>query len=446
MLAPVDRALREAADGPVFRWVDDVVAFEEAAAQLSRTEGSRQVADALLTALDNRVEWRVAPRTPDRPPQPGDEPGEAPRDGEDVPPKEESGPFETIGSEEPARTPPGGGSDGGGDTDRSDREPAFSGISKAEAKDRRFAAPEWRENPLFDTIRQTYLALSDKMLGSVDEIDGLDEATRHKMKFAVKNFVDAMSPSNFAVTNPQVLKRTIETRGENLLKGLANMLKDIAAGQVTQSKPGAFEVGRNLATTPGKVIKQTPLYQLIQYTPTTEEVLDYLRNVSLASPLKRQIDFISAPDAVSSDFIGSRHASIADNVAPSHSAARSKPCSAWRPRTEALRLEETGLKCDKFLLTKPTLQTGVDHIFAAGDVAGPYQFTHFAAHQAWYAAVNALFGGEAREISLLYALWYVACAGDENNPGTAPNHWLMYVQVDGRDVGDPDTTLPPPGR
>src|SRR5918993_546250 len=146
--------------------------------------------------------------------------------------------------------------------------------SKAEARDRRFAAPEWRENPLFDTIRQTYLALSDRMLGSVDEIDGVDEATRHKLKFAVKNFVDAMSPSNFALTNPQVLKRTIETRGENLLKGLANMLKDIAAGQVTQSKPGAFEVGRNLATTPGKVIHETPLYQLIQYTPTTDKVLE----------------------------------------------------------------------------------------------------------------------------------------------------------------------------
>ena len=82
-----------------------------------------------------------------------------------------------------------------------------------------------------------------------------------------------MSPSNFALTNPQVLKRTLETRGENLLKGLANMLKDIAAGQLTQTKPGVFEVGRNLATTPGKVVKQTPLYQLIQYTPTTDEVL-----------------------------------------------------------------------------------------------------------------------------------------------------------------------------
>jgi polyhydroxyalkanoate synthase subunit PhaC len=143
-----------------------------------------------------------------------------------------------------------------------------------ERKDRRFAAPEWRENPLFDTIRQTYLRLSDQLLGTVDEVEGVDEQTREKLRFATKSFVDAMSPSNFALTNPQVLKKTIETRGENLLKGLANMLKDIAAGQMTQTKPGVFEVGRNLATTPGKVIKQTPLYQLIQYTPTTNEVLN----------------------------------------------------------------------------------------------------------------------------------------------------------------------------
>ena len=140
-------------------------------------------------------------------------------------------------------------------------------------KDRRFAAPEWRENPIFDTIRQTYLRVSDQLLGTVEEIDGLDPETREKMRFATRSFVDAMSPSNFALTNPQVLKRTLETRGENLLKGLANMLKDIAAGQMTQTKPGVFEVGRNLATTPGKVVKQTKLYQLIQYTPTTDTAL-----------------------------------------------------------------------------------------------------------------------------------------------------------------------------
>jgi poly[(R)-3-hydroxyalkanoate] polymerase subunit PhaC len=140
-------------------------------------------------------------------------------------------------------------------------------------RDRRFAAPEWRENPIFDTIRQTYLRVSDQLLGTVDEIEGIDEPTREKLRFATKSFVDAMSPSNFALTNPQVLKRTLETRGENLLKGLANMLKDIASGQMTQTKPGVFEVGRNLATTAGKVIKQTPLYQLIQYTPTTDRLL-----------------------------------------------------------------------------------------------------------------------------------------------------------------------------
>jgi polyhydroxyalkanoate synthase len=146
-------------------------------------------------------------------------------------------------------------------------------VDEKDRKDRRFAAPEWRENPIFDTIRQTYLRVSDQLLGTVDEIEGLDVDSREKLRFATRSFVDAMSPSNFALTNPQVLKRTIETRGENLLKGLANMLKDIAAGQLTQTQSGAFEVGRNLATTPGKVVKQTPLYQLIQYTPTTDEVL-----------------------------------------------------------------------------------------------------------------------------------------------------------------------------
>ena len=146
--------------------------------------------------------------------------------------------------------------------------------AKEGAKDRRFAAPEWQENPVFDTIRKTYLAVSDKLLGTVDVVDGLDDEARQKMRFAVRSFVDAMSPSNFALTNPQVLKRTMETRGENLLRGLANMLNDISAGQLTQTKSGAFEVGRNLATTPGKVVKETPLYQLIQYTPTTDEVLE----------------------------------------------------------------------------------------------------------------------------------------------------------------------------
>jgi polyhydroxyalkanoate synthase len=151
---------------------------------------------------------------------------------------------------------------------------AAPAAGEPERKDRRFAAAEWRDNPIFDTIRQTYLRVSDQLLGTVDEIEGVDAAMREKMRFATRSFVDAMSPSNFALTNPQVLKKTLESRGENLLKGLANMLRDIASGQLTQTRAGAFEVGRNLATTPGKVVRQTPLYQLIQYTPTTPDVLE----------------------------------------------------------------------------------------------------------------------------------------------------------------------------
>src|SRR5205823_15119062 len=86
---------------------------------------------------------------------------------------------------------------------------------QAEKKDRRFAAPEWRENPIFDAIRRTYLQISDQLLGTVDEIENVDPGTREKLRFATRSFVDAMSPSNFALTNPQVLKKTLDTRGEN---------------------------------------------------------------------------------------------------------------------------------------------------------------------------------------------------------------------------------------
>ena len=143
-----------------------------------------------------------------------------------------------------------------------------------EQKDRRFASPEWRESPIFDTVRQSYLAISDKLLGTVEELEGIDDAARDRLRFATKGFVEAMSPANFMATNPDVMKRTVETKGENLLAGLKNMLGDITRGQVTQSPEGAFELGRNLATTPGKVVYETKLFQLIQYDPSTDEVLE----------------------------------------------------------------------------------------------------------------------------------------------------------------------------
>lgn len=154
---------------------------------------------------------------------------------------------------------------------------AHSGDPELEAtadKDRRFNAPQWRDNPLFDMVRQSYLLISDRLLGGVDAIEGVDEKQRQKLRFITRSFVDAMAPSNFALTNPLVLEKTIETKGESLLKGLENMLRDISKGQLTHTDSDAFEVGRNIAVTPGKVVKRTPLYELIQYSPTTDEVFE----------------------------------------------------------------------------------------------------------------------------------------------------------------------------
>ncbi|WP_253201271.1 PHA/PHB synthase family protein [Sphingomonas quercus] len=138
--------------------------------------------------------------------------------------------------------------------------------------DRRFAAPEWQGHPLFAMIRQSYELIAEHMLKGVDTLDGLDPQQREQIRFATRAFVDAMSPSNFAGTNPQVIARTLETGGENLLKGLEHMLGDLERGQLSHVAEGAFELGRNIATTPGQVVHETPLYQLIQYDPTTPKV------------------------------------------------------------------------------------------------------------------------------------------------------------------------------
>jgi polyhydroxyalkanoate synthase len=143
----------------------------------------------------------------------------------------------------------------------------------APEKDKRFAAAQWRDNPYFAWIRQSYALLAEHLLRGVDQIEGVDEKTRTQLRFAAKGFIDAASPSNFAFTNPEVIEKTIETKGQNLLDGMQKMLADIGKGQLTHTDPNAFEVGRNLATTPGKVVKRTPLYELIQYAPTTETVL-----------------------------------------------------------------------------------------------------------------------------------------------------------------------------
>ncbi len=138
--------------------------------------------------------------------------------------------------------------------------------------DRRFAAPQWRDLPVFDLIRSSYGILSEHMLRSVEAIGGLSDKQRDQLRFATRSFTDAMSPANFVATNPQALEKIVTTRGESLLKGMENLLADLDRGQLTHTKRGAFEIGRDIASTPGKVIHETPLYQLIQYSPTTGQV------------------------------------------------------------------------------------------------------------------------------------------------------------------------------
>jgi len=144
--------------------------------------------------------------------------------------------------------------------------------SPAARKDRRFAAPQWSEHPFFDMIRQSYLLLSDYLTRLSDTVDGIDVHQKEKIRFATQGLVDALSPSNFPLTNPVVLEKTIETGGENLVRGLRHMLADLEKGQLSQTDGSAFQVGVNIAVTPGKVVKETPLYQLIQYEPTTKKV------------------------------------------------------------------------------------------------------------------------------------------------------------------------------
>jgi len=152
-------------------------------------------------------------------------------------------------------------------------EPVVAG----DPRDKRFKDDAWRDNEVFDFIRQSYLLSSRYVTRVVQEAKGLDEKTAQKVDFYTRQFVDAMSPSNFLLTNPEVLRKTAETGGENLLRGLQNLLADLERGKgqlaIRQTDESKFEVGRNIAVTPGKVVFQNDLMQLIQYAPATDTVL-----------------------------------------------------------------------------------------------------------------------------------------------------------------------------
>ena len=151
-------------------------------------------------------------------------------------------------------------------------------IAAPEPGDRRFKDEEWSDNVVFDYIKQSYLLTSGWLKEQAHETEGLDDHTAHRIDFYTRQFVDAMSPTNFVATNPQVLRETIESKGENLLHGLSNMLTDLEKGhgslRISQTDLDAFEVGGNIAVTEGKVVYQNDLMQLLHYAPLTETQFD----------------------------------------------------------------------------------------------------------------------------------------------------------------------------
>ncbi|MCW8890545.1 MAG: class I poly(R)-hydroxyalkanoic acid synthase [Sedimenticola sp.] len=143
--------------------------------------------------------------------------------------------------------------------------------------DRRFKHEGWADQPAFNAIKQSYLLTSKWLRDQVQGVEGLDEHTAEKVEFFTERYLDALSPTNFAATNPAVIEKVIETKGANLVHGLKNMLEDLEAGKgelrIRMTDTSAFELGENVATTPGKVVFQNRMFQLIQYTPSTDKAL-----------------------------------------------------------------------------------------------------------------------------------------------------------------------------
>ncbi|MCC6475037.1 MAG: class I poly(R)-hydroxyalkanoic acid synthase [Burkholderiales bacterium] len=155
-------------------------------------------------------------------------------------------------------------------------------VAEPAKDDRRFRHEDWEAHFLFDYIKQSYLITARHLRQSVAGADHLPEETRRKVDFFTRQYVDALAPSNFALTNPQVLRETLRSGGQNLLKGMSNLLDDLERGRISMTDESAFEVGRNVAAMPGKVVFQNELMQLIQYAPLTETV--YRRPLLIIPP------------------------------------------------------------------------------------------------------------------------------------------------------------------
>jgi polyhydroxyalkanoate synthase len=150
-------------------------------------------------------------------------------------------------------------------------------VAQPDPRDKRFTDPEWSSNQFFDFLKQAYLLTVQYGDRLVKEAEGLDPLTRQKAEFYIRQILNAVAPSNFVLTNPELLRDTLSSKGENLARGMHLLAEDIQAGggelRIRQTDTAYFEVGRNLASTPGKVVFENDLMQLIQYSPTTETVL-----------------------------------------------------------------------------------------------------------------------------------------------------------------------------
>lgn len=150
-------------------------------------------------------------------------------------------------------------------------------VATPDARDRRFKDPEWTDNPFFDFLKQLYLLTTDWANTLVRDAEGLDPHTRHKAEFYMRQISNAISPSNFVLTNPELLRETMASSGDNLVRGMKMLAEDVEAGhgtlRIRQTDMERLKVGRDLALTPGKVVFQNELIQLIQYEPSTPSVL-----------------------------------------------------------------------------------------------------------------------------------------------------------------------------
>jgi polyhydroxyalkanoate synthase len=167
----------------------------------------------------------------------------------------------------------------------------FSGMQKAPVAapvkgDKRFKDPDWEEHFLFDFIKQSYLITARHIQDSVGKVEGLPENSKKKVDFFTRQFIEALAPTNFAMTNPAVVREAVKTHGQNLIKGFNNLLRDIEEGDdqlhIKMTDPTAFKLGENVASTPGKVIFQNEMIQVLQFNPTTKD--QYKRPLLIVPP------------------------------------------------------------------------------------------------------------------------------------------------------------------